>query len=92
MSTKTSFPCGDSLEISAVKSLHSQLHKILQESSLIELEADAVEKADTAGLQLLVSFKAKIDSLGGTLVWKNPSAALLDSAKLLGLIDSLGMD
>jgi len=91
MSAKTSFSCGESLDIAVVKSLHSRLHKSLQKSSTIELKADAVEKADTAGLQLFVSLKSEIDSLGGSLVWKNPSSALLDSAKLLGMDECLGL-
>jgi len=91
MTSKTSISCGESLDIAAVKSLQSRLHKSLQKSSIIEVKADAVAKADTAGLQLFIALKNEIDTLGGNLIWKNPSPALIDSAKLLGLDGTLGL-
>ncbi|MFT5579756.1 MAG: anti-anti-sigma regulatory factor [Paraglaciecola psychrophila] len=91
MNNKTSFSCGESLDIASVKSLQTRLQKSLQKSSIIELKADAVEKADTAGLQLFVALKNEIDKLGGSVVWKNPSTALINCAVLLGLDETLGL-
>lgn len=85
MAAKTSVNCGDLLDISQVASLCARLQKALQTSSLIEIKADNVQRADTAGLQLLVALAREVEQGGGKLMIKKPSAALQDAARLLGL-------
>jgi len=91
MAVKTTFSCGESLDITEVASLQARLHKSLQKSSTIELKADDVKKADTAGLQLFVALERDVSNTGGALVWKKPSQALIDAARLLGLEKELGL-
>jgi len=91
MAAKTTFSCGESLDITEVASLQARLHKSLQKSSTIELKADDVKKADTAGLQLFVALARDVSDTGGALVWKKPSQALIDAAQLLGLEKELGL-
>ncbi len=91
MTGKTSFSCGELLDVTVVSSMHSRLQKSLMKSSNVEVKAEEVEKADTAGLQLFVALKKEISDTGGKLVWKNPSKALIDSARLLGLDKELGL-
>ncbi len=91
MAAKTTFSCGESLDITEVASLQARLHKSLQKSSTIELKADDVKKADTAGLQLFVALARDVSNTGGALVWKKPSQALIDAARLLGLEKELGL-
>jgi len=91
MAVKTTFSCGESLDITEVASLQARLHKSLQKSSTIELKADDVKKADTAGLQLFVALARDVSNTGGALVWKKPSQALIDAARLLGLEKELGL-
>ena len=91
MATKTSFSCGDALDIAHATALHSRLQKSLQKSSTIELKADGVERVDTAGLQLMVSLNSEVQRCGGELIWKNPSKPLLAAARSLGLDHTLGL-
>ncbi|GAB2196648.1 STAS domain-containing protein [Sessilibacter sp. MAH4] len=85
MSEKTSFSCGEHLDITQVASLHARLSKAIAKASVIELKADKVVKADTAGLQLFVSLQKEISGNGGKIIWRSPSDALINAAKLLGL-------
>lgn len=89
MTVKTSFSCGENLTIAHASGLHQRLVKALEKTSNIELKADKVQKADTAGLQLFVALKKEIVDGGGDLQWKNPSEALISTAKQLGLQEYL---
>ena len=91
MAARTRFSCGDALDIRQVAALHDRLKKALLRSSTIELLADRVERADTAGLQLLVALVAETEQCGGAVSWKKPSRALIDAATLLGLERALGL-
>ena len=57
----------------------------------LTLEAGAVEKVDTAGLQLLIAFARRIQLLERRLVWGSVSPALRSSARTLGLAAALGL-
>ena len=85
MTSKTSFSCGEDIDIVNVGSLYQRLQKSLQKSSTIEIKADKVKKADTAGLQLFATLAQEVASKGGKLIWKNPSEALLSTTQQLGL-------
>ncbi|BFM05983.1 STAS domain-containing protein [Halioxenophilus aromaticivorans] len=91
MADKTTFSCGDSLDIQQVSSLYKRLQKSVEKAINIELKADLVAKADTAGLQMFVSLRQELKALGGDIIWKKPSDELLQAAKLLGLTVSLGL-
>jgi len=90
--SKTTFSCGEALDIVHSISLHERLQKALLKSSTIELKADKVEKADTAGLQLLVALAQEVRKTEGRLVWKKPSEHLLTAAEQLGLKQVLGLN
>ena len=85
MASKTTFSCGKALDITQAAALHGRLLKALNKSSHIELKADQVEKADTAGLQLLAALHREASSTGGAIVWKQPSDTVCETAELLGL-------
>ena len=91
MTNKTSFSCGEVLDIAHVTALHSRLQKSLQKASVIELKADKVSKTDTAGLQLILSLISEVKLVGGEVIWKKPSQMLIDAASLLGLQQQLGL-
>lgn len=54
-----------------------------------ELDASAVERVDTAALQLLAVFRREAASKGLAVAWTGASAALCDAAALLGLAHTL---
>ncbi len=91
MTSKTTFSCGEHLDIAEAASLYAGLQKSLKASSNIELIADSVTKADTAGLQLLLALSRDVAQTGGGLIWSNPSQILIETATLLGLDRELGL-
>lgn len=91
MQNKTSVSLGEVLCISDVQSMHGRLKKALEKSINIEIKAGAIQKVDTAGLQLIISLKKDIDIQGGKIIWSKPTKALIDSARLLGLFEDLGL-
>lgn len=90
--TRTRFSCGKSLDIASVQQLKPRLAKSLARGSSIELKADQVEKADTAGLQLLLAVSHQAAAQGGRIIWKKPTEKLLEAARLLGLSSELGLE
>ena len=91
MADKTTFSCGDSIDIHLAAAMHKRLQKSMQKALTIELKADTVNKADTSGLQVFVCLRKELKALGGDVIWKNPSEKLCQSAQLLGLTEALGL-
>ena len=93
MSSGTStIDCGNGLTVATAADMHQKLQEALHDSSTINLKADEVEKVDTAGLQLFVALAKEIERVGGKVVWQEPSEALLQASKTLGLTHSIGLD
>lgn len=86
---KTSVDCGEAMTIAQSAELHQKLKAALEDSSSIELKADAVEKVDTAGLQLIIALEHEIEKVSGKLSWKDPSDTLKQAATTLGLAERL---
>ena len=82
---KTSVSCGKALTVEHAQNLRGRIHKALEKSTTIELRASEVQKADTAGLQLILALFKEVEVLGGRCVWRSPSTALKESATILGL-------
>ena len=91
MANKTTFSCGEALDIINAIALHKRLTTSLQKASVIELKADTVMKADTAGLQLMAALSTEVNKTGGQLIWKKPSEALISAAQQLGLEQAIGL-
>lgn len=85
----TEIPCGNGLDIANGQALYERLQAALGESFEIELQCADVDKADTAGLQILVAAIQEIEKNEGTVTWKEPSEKLLAIAESLGLYQLL---
>ncbi len=85
----TTVDCGSSLDISMVKAFRESLMQAIAMEKPIILDAEYVEHADGAALQLLYAFfhEAKVRNVD--LSWKMPSEAIKRSANLLGISDQL---
>jgi ABC-type transporter Mla MlaB component len=81
--------CGERMTIEQVESLYSQLESAALEHDHIELVADRVQQCDTASLQLILNLLRKSKQQGHTVEWVKPSEAILNVAKLLGLLEPL---
>ena len=55
----------------------------------VRIDASAVEKIDTAIMQLLYAFVLKVNSLNHKISWINPSNEFKSSAALLGLSENM---
>ncbi|HLA74665.1 MAG TPA: STAS domain-containing protein [Gammaproteobacteria bacterium] len=80
------------LDISNVGDLHARLKAALQERQPIVINANKVERVDTAALQTFIAFSKAAQREGMTFQWQGrPSETFCDSAKVLGLGDILGL-
>jgi len=83
--------CQDSLDISIVSNLASELKVALDSGQAIQLNAADVGKADAAALQLLCAFFLDAQTHGIDVTWLDPSDALINSASATGLTEYLGL-
>ena len=77
--------------IKNVAQLYGTLKSSLAAHDVIEINAADVTTIDTATLQLLVSLKKDAPNLGKTVDIIYPSERFIESAKLLGLLEILGI-
>lgn len=84
----------ENLTIAHVNNLHEQMESLINQSDhdAISVQAEAVTRADTAGIQLLFAFSKAAKEHSITLSWKKPSDVLVGAAKTLGLDSTLGFN
>ncbi len=76
------------LQIRNLEELKSELLRALQFST-VTLNAAAVSRADTAGMQLLLSFLKSAEAAGIRVRWQSPSETFTSIAGILGMDRSL---
>jgi ABC-type transporter Mla MlaB component len=76
--------------IADVGELHTQLKGALGGSQIV-LDGAAVERIDTAALQLLVVFQHEAKKRERQVQWAGASAPLYDAAGQLGLMEALAL-
>ena len=91
MSTKTTLSLGKLLDVSQAEALYKKMAASLDKASVIQLNADKVERADVAGLQLVLALSNEAQTRGGKILWHKPSTVLTDMATSLGLHQALGL-
>lgn len=91
MSNKTTVSLGTALDIMHASGLKERLVASLEKKAHIVLTSDKVERADTAGLQLLYAFKLEVEARKKQLSWQKPSDTLLHASESLGMADALGI-
>ena len=90
MSDKTTLTLPDKLDIAQADSVKERMDKALaKDVSKIEIKADKVERVDSAGIQLLLSFKAAAIKSDKEIILLKPSEELLAAAELLGSTELL---
>jgi ABC-type transporter Mla MlaB component len=83
---------GSTLTIAEATQHKNVLLQALKLAKPIVLKADKIEKIDTAGLQLLLSFIKSAAQKNIPWQWQTPSSLLKEKASLLGIIDLLKLD
>lgn len=90
-SEKTLITCPESLDISIVADLNTELSAALEAKQMIQFNAASVERADTAALQMFCTFFLDAQAAGLEVEWLEPSNALLGAAKQIGLTEHLNL-
>jgi len=94
MGTTVSFNLPENLTIANIHGLHEQLEALVdkKECDSIVLTAEAVQRADTAGLQLLLAFVHASRERQIDITWDHPSQKLRTAADILGLSKPMGIN
>jgi anti-anti-sigma regulatory factor len=71
--------------VADASSLKSGLAKLLDESASVTLDISAVQRIDTAGLQVITAFIRERESQGRQVQWRGHAPAVTAAARLLGL-------
>jgi ABC-type transporter Mla MlaB component len=71
--------------VADASSLKSGLARLLDESGVVTLDIGAVQRIDTAGLQVIATFVRERESHGRQVEWRGTAPALTAAAQLLGL-------
>jgi phospholipid transport system transporter-binding protein len=92
----TTVPASSALVLSSptirtINTLQAELAERLDESSPVQIDGTAVDRVDTAGLQLLTAFVRELQAESRTVEWIGCSVALRRAANALGLGTALGL-
>lgn len=71
--------------VAEADALKSELARRLDEPETVTVDVTALQRIDTAGLQLLAAFVRDRRTAGRTIAWRGRAAALEAAAGLLGL-------
>lgn len=82
---------GAHCSIKDVAVLKQSLQAVVDSTDDVVIEAGAVERLDTAAVQLLCAFVHQRASLSRKVVWRGGSAALTEAARLLGVVSLLAL-
>ena len=88
---KTRISFGPVLDVSGSGELKKQLEKVFRRKSPFELDGSAIERIDTAALQVLAAFSRESRNRDIELAWAGVSDSLRNASTLLGLTQELGI-
>lgn len=71
--------------VADASSLKSGLAKLLDTTEAVTLDISAVQRIDSAGLQVIATFVRERESQGRQVRWRGDAPALTAAAQLLGL-------
>ncbi len=90
MSDKTTLSLPEQLDIGQVESIRVRMNKTLaKDAANIEVKTEKVDHVDSAGMQLLLSFRAAAINSGKAVTLIKPSDEFLAAAELLGTSELL---
>lgn len=93
MATTIDIDLPENLTIANIHSLYEELEALVdkQDCDAVVFKASAVQRADTAGIQLLAAFVVATRERQISVTWDDPSDKLCNAADLLGLAKSIGI-
>lgn len=78
------------IDINNVAELKVELERYLDEPQIV-IDASQIEKIDSMGAQLLISFMKKMKELTNEIIIENPSIVFRESIVTLGLKDEFNL-
>lgn len=84
--------CEEVMDISVASELYKKLKKSLDMNVCITIDAENVERVDTAILQVFYSFFNEATSRGVEVSWNNPSESLRLASRLIGVDEVLRLN
>lgn len=93
MASTIDFHLPENMTIANVGALHEEFEALVNEKDCekVVLQAQDVQRTDTAGIQLLLAFVQASHDRQISVGWDAPSEKLCNAATLLGLDDALGI-
>jgi len=93
MTTSVDFNLPENLTIANIQGLHEALEALVErrDCDTVILRGEKVQRADTAGLQLLVAFVNASRERQIKISWDHPSEKLCGVAELLGVEKMIGI-
>lgn len=93
MANTIEFDLPENLTIANIHPIHEQLEAMVDDQThdQIVIHAAGVNRADTAGVQLLHAFVVAAKDRQISLDWDRPSKKLLEAADILGMTEALGI-
>jgi len=88
---RTRISLGPVLDVAGSGELKKQLEKVFRRKQPFELDGSAVERVDSAALQVLVAFSRESHKRKIDLEWAEVSDSLRAASTLLGLDRELGI-
>lgn len=79
------------ITIQNVTQLKADWQMLIGQMPLLTIDAAAVQRIDTAGVQLLLAFVQEAEAKQSTIKWKDCPDPMLEVVDLLGLRQGLGI-
>lgn len=79
------------ITIAEAAALKDKLLPHINRKGEVSMDGSRVESVDTAALQVLLAFVRTLQGHGATVSWTGVSAALLNTAQLLGVAGQIGL-
>ncbi len=84
--------CNEILDITRIQQWYdAALHQLGEVADDIHIHVSALQKIDTAGIQVLLVIVRHVEARGKKVIWSELSPAFINAATMLGLHVTLGM-
>lgn len=81
----TEINCGEQLTIAHSGEIYARLLAAMAEGQAVNIDISAIERIDTAALQLLYSFQLDAEAQGLVTIWSEASNVFCDAVDILGM-------
>lgn len=81
--------CGKTFTLAEARALYPKLLIALLEGKSVIFDGEKIEQVDAAAMQLCCAFMSTQTVYQQSIEWRKPSAALVNTAMLLGLADAM---